>query len=430
MIARSGGVGASASKPARRGVAADSGGAPEVAQRPWPYPYRAALAVCSDLDETPTAEEYFEMVRFLNTSEATRFGRGVDLEVGNSIYFDMPPAQFSYWNANEAARVRVRALIRSGHIDSLHSFGDLASTREHAGRALDELARHACELRVWIDHAVAPSNFGGDIMRGLGDVAGSPVYHADLTCAFGVEYVWRGRVTSVVGQDVRRSLRGIASGRHPIASGVTVAKEAAKGLLGRRGHAKYAPHAANEVLWKSSLRSGHAVTEFLRSNPSWAGISLYETADGFGRVVTDRFVDRLVGRGAACVLYTHLGKIRTKDRALTPETRVAFDRLARAFGAGELLVTTTRRLLDWCALRRRAPWAIRCDGEAATIDVSAPGGLRAHRALDGLTFYVPRPDRTRLTINGRDATLRMNPADETGMPSVSLPWRRLAFPRL
>src|SRR5262245_38924678 len=91
-----------------------------VALRPWPYPYRAGLAICSDLDETPTAADYFEMTRFLNTADATRLGRGVNLEVGNTIYFDMPDSQFSYWNGDAAARARVRALIASGHIDCLH----------------------------------------------------------------------------------------------------------------------------------------------------------------------------------------------------------------------------------------------------------------------------------------------------------------------
>ena len=56
-------------------------------------------------------------------------GPGVGLEVGNSIYFDMPPGQFAYWNTDDAGRAMVRALIRSGHIDCLHSFGDLATTR-------------------------------------------------------------------------------------------------------------------------------------------------------------------------------------------------------------------------------------------------------------------------------------------------------------
>src|SRR4029450_214796 len=141
--------------------------------------------------------------------------------------------QFSYWNTDDRGRSRVRALIQSGHVDCLHSFGDLATTRRQAERALHELERHRCALNVWIDHAVAPSNFGADRMRGQGDVNGAPVYHADLTWAFGIRYVWRGRVTSVTGQGVRRRLSGIFNPRHPAASARTLAKEAAKGLVGR-----------------------------------------------------------------------------------------------------------------------------------------------------------------------------------------------------
>ena len=131
-----------------------------VSLRPFPFPYRAALAICSDLDETPSAVAYLETARFLTTTEPTALGTGVGLEAGNTIYFDMPAGQFSYWNADDRGRGEVRALIRSGHVDCLHSFGDLATTRAHAGRALDELARHDCALAVWVDHGVAVSNFG------------------------------------------------------------------------------------------------------------------------------------------------------------------------------------------------------------------------------------------------------------------------------
>jgi len=409
-----------------------AGAAVAVALRPWPYPYRAALAICSDLDETPTAGDYLETARFLNTDEATRLGQGVNLEVGNSIYFDMPASQFSYWNGDDAARARVRALIRSGHIDCLHSFGDLATTRQHAGRALDELARHECALKVWIDHAVAPSNFGGDIMRGSGDVAGSPVFHADLTHAFGIEYVWRGRVTSVIGQDTGRRLAGIGRSSHLVASAITVAKEAAKGIVARGGSAKYAPHKSNVVLWHSALRSGQPVVEFLRSNPSWAGISVHDTLDGLGEVVNEPMLNRLVEREAACVLYTHLGKTAQPGRVLTPQTRAALDLVADARNSGRLLVATTRRLLDFCRTRRGVSWTASGGPEALRIDVSTAGlsGF-GRRDLEGLTFYTSPGASVRLAIDGRDVPgLRRNPPDHTGRASVSVAWPRLSFPQL
>jgi len=133
------------------------------------------LAICSDLDETPDRHVYAESMRFLNTTSQTAMGPGIGLEVGNSIYFDMAPGQFSYWNTDEAGRAMVRTLIHSGHIDCLHSYGDLATHRRHAGRALDELTRYDCRVRVWVDHAQAVSNFGADIMRVAGH-DGAAVY--------------------------------------------------------------------------------------------------------------------------------------------------------------------------------------------------------------------------------------------------------------
>ena len=66
--------------------------------RPLPYPYRAMLAICSDLDETPDRQVYWEIMRFLNTRENTAIGPGVGLEVGNSIYFVERANQTRYDN--------------------------------------------------------------------------------------------------------------------------------------------------------------------------------------------------------------------------------------------------------------------------------------------------------------------------------------------
>ena len=364
--------------------------------RTYPYPYRAALAVCSDLDETPDRHVYEQIARYLNTTADTAMGPGLGLEVGNTIYFDMAPDQFAYWNTDDAGRELVRALIRSGHIDCFHSFGDLATTRAHAARALDELDRHGCRIQVWIDHARAATNLGADIMCGQGDVPGAVAYHADLTVAFGVSYVWRGRVTSVVGQDVRRRLAGIARRPHLLASTRTLAKEAAKGLLARTGSVKYAMHRGNSVLHDVRLRDGAPVREFLRCNPHWAAVDEGETADGLADVVVDPMLDTLVRRGGACVLYTHLGKIKDRSRPFGPGTCAAFARLAAA------------------------------DGGLQRIDVAYAG---PPADLDGFTVYVADADRAALAVNGVPAPrVERNPPDHTGRASIALPWPRLGYP--
>jgi len=402
-----------------------------VALRRIPRPYRAMLAVCSDLDETPDRGVYWETARFLNTHETTPMGEGVGLEVGNSLYFDMAPDQFAYWTTDDAGRGMVRALIRSGHVDCFHSYGDLATTRAHAGRALAELSRHGLALSVWIDHAVAPSNFGADIMRGTGDLPGAPAYHADLTCGFGVEYVWRGRVTSVAAQEVPRRLGGLFRPSHPWRSGRTVAKEWMKGLLARAGSAKYAVHGPNEVLRRARLRDGREVWEFLRCNPYWGAVDQAVTADGFADVLDERMLDILVARGGVSVLYTHLGKVRSREEPLGPRTRAAFARLADRERQGLILVTTTTRLLDYCRALRSVSFVVQAVDGGLSIAVQAPWlGAKAVDALGGLTFDVPDASRTRLTANGLEVTgLRRFGPDGGGRSSVSIPWRRLEFPR-
>lgn len=407
---------------------AESSRRPEwIALRRVPYPYRAMLAICSDLDETPDRHVYLETMRFLNTRELTTMGNGVGLEVGNTIYFDMPSDQFAYWNTDNTGRAMVRSLIKSGHIDCLHSFGDLATTRAHAGRALDELERAGCRIGVWIDHGVAASNFGADIMHGYGDVPDSPVYHADLTYSYGVRYVWRGRVTSVIGQNVARSLSGIYSRRHPLASAKTAVKEFLKaGLLGAE-QGKYAIHVENQVLREVSLRNGQPVEEFLRSNPHWGGVSCGETAEGLHEVLTETMLGHLIKREGMCILYTHLGKIRKREEPFGPQARNALQRLATAYQQGKLLVTTTRRLLDYCHLLKRL--AVTTFTTEGRFVISISTGTSGREDCSGLSFYVADPGCTEVEVNGKKIqNLRQNPIDHTKQASVSIPWKRLEFP--
>jgi hypothetical protein len=400
----------------------------QIRLRRIPYPYRAMLAICSDLDETIDGKTYEAIARYLNTTESTAMGEGVGLEVGNTIYFDMPQAQFSYWNTDDEGRSKIRMLIRSGHIDCLHSYGDLATTRAHAGRALEELSRHSCRLEVWVDHGVAPSNFGPDIMRGSGDVPGSIAYHADLTYSFGVQYVWLGRVTSVVGQGVPRSLSGIWNPLEPAASAKTIVKEFAKELMGGMGSLKYGMHRQNCLVRGTWLRDGHSVTEFMRANPHWGGVSCGDTADGLESVLTKSFLERLVQREGVCILYTHLGKKGKFDQPFSQGTRQALGLLASYRDDGKIMVTTTRRLLGYCRAINEINYAVKESAELLSIEI-AHDCPRAE--LAGVSLYVPEVRRAKVKLNGLEITkLQQNPPDHTGQSCISLPWIPLYFPDL
>jgi len=179
----------------------------EVSLRRLPFPYRSMLAICSDLDETPDRRVNSEIMRFLNTTENTCMGRA---SVGGGQYHLLRHAAGPVCLL-EHRRRRASHGARSDTIGShrlLSFLRRLATTREHARRALDELSRHDCPLEVWVDHSAAPSNFGADIMRGWG-CRGLACVSRGSRLRLRSEYVWRGRVTSVIGQDVPRRLGGI-----------------------------------------------------------------------------------------------------------------------------------------------------------------------------------------------------------------------------
>jgi hypothetical protein len=298
------------------------------------------------------------------------------------------------------------------------------------------LARHHGKLEVWVDHGTAATNFGSDIMQGHGDEPGHEAYHADLTIGYGIEYVWCGRVTSVLGQDVAPSLRGILRWGHPVASGRTLSTEAAKRRLAARGNAKYAMHGPNETIRPTVLRDGSPVYEFMRCNPHWGGVSSCDQGRRIGDVLTDEMLDRLTARGGTCILYTHLGKIDNRSIPFNEKAVAGFRRLAEAFREGRILVTTTRRLLGYHRAIREIAFRRSWDQGRLRIDLTTRvegnprGGLSA-ADLNGLTFYVPEPGATFVMVDGQEvAALRRNAPDHTGRPSVSLDWPLREFPQI
>jgi len=395
------------------------------------------FTVSSDFDETPDWRVYWESMRFLNTTRDTAMGPGLGLEIGNSIYFwgTFPHIrELTYWDTDDTGRAMFVALMKSGHVDTLHSFGHLARTRDDARRALEELERRECQLRVWVDHASAPHNFGADIMHGIGDLPGSPAYHADLTLARGIRYVNRGRTTSVTGQNVAPRLTGILTPAHPLASARTLAKEAAKRTLAALHYPKYAMHGPNRVLRDVRLRDGQPVQEFMRCNPYWGGVGEGDTGVGVADVLTPAFLERLVEREGVCILYTHLGKIRDRSEIFPASTRRAFQLLADAFRERRILVTTTHRLLRYLNARDRLRYRTLREGRSVVISLDAIDdtitGSRpcCPEELQGLTFLLPGAQAVEIRSEG--VAIPCESTHHANRSYVSVPWRPLVFPEL
>lgn len=399
-----------------------------ISLRDYPYPYKSMLAICSDLDETPNQEIYFETMRYLNTDENTLLGKGVNLEVGNTIYCEMPDEQFSYYSADLEAKKKIHQYIQSGHIDCIHSFGDYVKDREGIEKYWNELQQGDRKIEVWIDHAEADTNFDPDIMFGKGAILGSSAYHTDLTVKSGLlQFIWKGRVTSIISQNVKRSYLGIFQKKALKASFRTLLLELTKSLFAYVGSQKYKMHKNNRVLASSELIDGTIITEFMRSNPSWGGVSTFDNARGIHEVLTDKVLNQHIYNRGCSIFYTHLGKINSLAEPFPPNTVKAFELLAKYQHAQNILVTTTRRLLGYCRSYESLLFTIKDNVNKKEIHISSEYTLED---LAGLTWYYSKTDDVQLFIDNELFTnLQFNDADDTGVCSVSIPWAPLVYPK-
>jgi hypothetical protein len=409
-----------------------------VTLRKLPYPFRAALAICSDIDGTATCEKFLAIQEFLNTERETALGPGLGLEIGNSFFPYSADDSFAYFSSRPQDRETLRRFIRAGYVDCLHSYGDGACSRDDALRALEQLERDGCCLDTWVDHDRAPSNLGRDVTAGLGDVPGAPIYHADAMLQYGVRFAWMGRVSSIVGHErplSAGSFLHLYDAAHPFHSLRHTGRELVKTVLARLGNRKFAIHAHNGLLRVASLRDGGQLYEFKRANNHWRGTS-YALSDNLAYVLSRRTLARLLDVEGCMIVYTHLGRGPESPPYLSPEARAALHGLAAEYRAGHIYVTTTSRLLNYLLTWRHLRWsyALSPGGHVEIEITGVDDPLKARwgttsAMLQGLTFYVPDCWRASVYLSG-DLLPRLerNPADHTGRESVTIPRRFLIYP--
>ena len=129
-------------------------------------------------------------------------GEGVGLEIGNSVYFYDGKREVSYFTQGEETRSLLVDLIQAGYIDCLHSYGDVAFTRDQIERALDVLHRLDCKLDVWTNHYGSRTNVSDKFeyfFTRVADVPGAEVYHTDITLTM-ASALRVGASTRLVGQ--------------------------------------------------------------------------------------------------------------------------------------------------------------------------------------------------------------------------------------
>ncbi len=404
----------------------------EVALRKFPYPYRAGLAISSDCDNLETLAELVEIQTFMSTKEMTSMGRGLGLDFAYNFFFFEPVEEaISYYHPDGQVAPTLRKLIRAGDIDAIHSFGKKKDfVREDAVRAIQEMRRERLEIEVWIDHTQAIDNLGDDVTFGEGDHPESAAYHADLTLAYGINFVWMGRISMLVGQVAPigiGSFMSLFDKQHALASCKNIGKELAKNVLGVFGSGKYAIHGTNDLLKISELDDGQKVYEFVRFDNHWKGVAAEDNARGLEYLISERNLGRLKEVGGYMIVYTHLGKNKGYDSFIPEGTITALRHLAEEGESGAIYITKTSKLLNYYLAQKYLEWSYEVGKDSIRIvigninDPLAGEIMPSKEDLEGFTFYVPVNTPTEIYVGGQrmNGVVR-NRADHTGKESVTI----------
>lgn len=417
--------------------------------RKFPYPYEAALTICSDLDHTESIDKFLTIQEFLSSTKKTSLGTGLGLEVGNSFWFYNQYKQLSKNNPKDTTYINsmfsgnpdegislfdgtadtlspyaeiLLKLIKAGYIDCLHSYGEFAEggfSRDLAVRGVDFLKSESLSIDVYTNHGGTGNNDNlGPPARFRGDNPGAIEYHTDLTIPFGIKFLWRGQVTHCIGQNGDFSFINFAK----------MVYEYFQDLLDRE--IDYTHN--NSLVHIHTLEDGQKVFEFVRYiNPRGKYSLAHEEYIKYQ--LGPKVIDELIGDKGYLIFYTHLGTNKHQPYLSSP-TLDALRYIKKKNDEGKLLVTTTSKLLNYCAHSKYLYWHHTAKMDSLFIVMDSISNevegsfVPNEKNLEGITFYVPADKNVFLLVKEDPISFVENGKDNSGRRSISVPWNKLTFP--
>lgn len=431
-----------------------------VSLRKFPYPFKAALTLCNDLDEY-TFDEFIEIHYFLNTKEETSLGQGLGLEIGDSFWMysvnsDVSDA-FSYFNGlsdkPSPYADAIKRLVKAGYLDCLHTYGNFNQYggfhRDYTEKAIAELERQGMRVHTWVDHGDM-HNFqninylGGIKERSIGncDVTKVVEYHTDLSIKFGIHFYWPMIITPMIGQNrgigwvellsACKNRKWLIQNRliYSILNYIPQSfLKKSKFFLKKKEQLKILFE--NPLIFVKTMDSGDKVYCFQRYG-DW----FQNDVASLGATLAPDKLTKLVKNNGISIVYVHMGRKSNDCADIIPEGSVkALRDLAARYNKGEIYVTTTTRLLVYNLVSQNLDWQVSCEKDSYVIDILQVKDevygdfVPTLEQLQGITFYTDRPEKTSVRIAGNKIVeIQINQPDENGRTSISIPRTYLMFP--
>ncbi|QTA83315.1 Uncharacterized protein dnl_57150 [Desulfonema limicola] len=399
--------------------------------RPFPYPYKAGLAICSDID-TCDRTSFLKIHRYLNLE--------LGLPVSDSFFpLGQDPGQMAYFlkdgkTPSPDAPLICRA-IQDGLIDSIHSWGDFNGSppdpfflKNLAKNMTNALNAESIKIRIWINHG-DPCNYQNFIVRlqpdnYKGDDPDSPYYTADLLDDLGINYYWW---SELAGWPLSGKWNRYSPGLWP-RLGINALKNMVKSFIIKEKFRNRTSEQLTDLMLPFTLRDGRklmAFTRFCYPPESKIAATRYTLRHSLGI----NQLQKLINQQGYMVLYTHLAlpELWKPGKSFFPNPdQKALKGLARYYNNGKIWVASTLSLLNYYNTSRNLVWKSRTFGEKHIITIQYINdpcrGQRTPESheLAGICFYCPEPENTHIFLNKKQLNTQINKPDHTGKPSLAL----------
>ncbi len=414
--------------------------------RQFPYPFKAAYTIASDVDDNESTAELIHIHTKISSKK-----NGYGLEMGDSFWMynelkelmkdslydihsfykkfsgPIPFMGISIFDGlsnkqSKDAEV-IEDYIRRGYIDALHSYGQFGEDvfeREYAVKAIKYLNDNNIKFDVWIQHGGHENtNNVGPWAWQLGDNPGCKEYHTDLTVPYGVKHYWTGQMTHCIGQN----------GNFNTETFVKTFVEWLQDFYINNGSPKYEHD--NNLITVLTLDDGQKIFDFVRYINRWGKYEITDEPNLLNQL-NSKIIDELIENEGYLIQYTHLGA-NYGYPYLSVGTMELLEYSKQKFDEGELFVSTTSKLLNYYVHRKYLNWDYQLDGNELQINIKSISNevegefVPTLEELEGITFYIPNNTNCKIILNNKEVEFTKNPRDYNDRESVSIKWNYLSF---
>ncbi len=427
----------------------------------FPFPFQAALTICSDIDGAGW-EKFLAIHRFLNSKQNTEMGPGLGLPIGDSFWLydepGIPNSAFSYFVDQSGKESEVaapmRELIQAGILDVMHSYGNFHAAnnfqRELARRGLEELDRQQLKVKVWTNHGGATSyqNIGARSL-GRGDIKfsedprhPSAVYHSDLLIQYGIQFYWDSEASllSVVGQDRPAQFSefywksplnfNFKMKAKSLLKSMVISADKVYSSVTEQHFLSWQPaNFNNQLLSLDTLRDNQRLFLFRRF-----GNGRLDWSEDLATVLNNGVLEKLLLTNGYLILYLHLAdrRDRNEPQPLSRATIEKLEQLAGLYAAKQLWIATTSTLLAFNLAQRFLVWSAEEFENFYRIDIAGlalPGNETNTNGiqLNGLSFVLPSDRDVKIFFKDKELNIqKVVPADGSNqiavIPLTSTEW--------